>query len=272
MQKIQILPWVYVLDSRIPWKTTTIMAWVHGNETSGIRILEKLADTLDIVSGKVYLVLQANPRAVSAGVRQTEKNMNRAFHDMPQGSTYEDLRAQEILPILRDSDILLDVHNTLSTENSVPFLISEHSIYDTYFPVDTVVSGLDILHPGGSDGYMNSIWKVWLCIEVGSIYFHDDGHIARQSILSLLSATGNIATLPIPTYDQKKYILDTIVYATSTDFRFSRKWADFEPIYTGEIIWYDGNMPVYAPYDGVIVFSYLPTRIGDEVCVFGRVR
>ncbi len=59
--------------------------------------------------------------------------------------------AQELLPTLRQSDILLDIHNTLNTENSIPFLISEHTEWDKYFPVKTVVRGLDTLHPGGSD-------------------------------------------------------------------------------------------------------------------------
>ena len=82
-----------VLESTLPWKIVTVMAWVHGNEKSGIVILEELADTLQIVKWKVHLILRANPRAISANTRQTKKNMNRAFHDIPQWSSYEDLRA-----------------------------------------------------------------------------------------------------------------------------------------------------------------------------------
>ena len=63
---------------------------------------------------------------------------------------------------------------------------------DQYFPVDTVVSGLDTLHPGGSDGYMNSIGKVGLCIESGSIYDPRGIEIARDSVLNFLRATGTI--------------------------------------------------------------------------------
>lgn len=66
--------------------------------------------------------------------------MNRSFHDVAQGTTYEDLRVQEPIPILRQSDILIDIHNTLNIQNSLPFLISERTKWDPYFPVDTVVS------------------------------------------------------------------------------------------------------------------------------------
>ena len=118
--------------------------------------------------------------------------MNRSFHAVPQGNTYEDIRAQELLPFLRESDVLLDIHNTLNTENSVPFLISEHTNMDQYFPVDIVVSGLDTLHPGGSDGYMNTIGKIGLCIESGSIYDPRGTEIARDSVINFLRATGTI--------------------------------------------------------------------------------
>ena len=65
--------------------------------------------------------------------------------------------AQKIIPILRESDILLDMHNTLDPKQSFRFLISEYPDLDRYFPVDKVISGLDTLHPGGSDDLMNRL-------------------------------------------------------------------------------------------------------------------
>ena len=60
------------------------MAGVHGNEHAGIIALESIRNTLRVIRGKVILVLQANPRAVEQGVRFTEKNMNRAFFQVPR--------------------------------------------------------------------------------------------------------------------------------------------------------------------------------------------
>lgn len=271
MKSIEILPWIYLFDSWKTWKTTTIMAGVHGNERSGIIILEELLNTLEVFHWKIYLITQANPRAIEQNVRQTEKNMNRAFHTIAQWATYEDTRAQELIPILRQSDILLDVHNTLNTENSVPFLISEHPEWNRYFPVDRIISGLDNLHPGGSDGYMNSIGKIGLCIESGSIYDPRGVKMARESIMNFLRATGNIEWIPQVRENQEKYNLDTIIKAKTTDFRFIKKWLDFEKIQSGELIGYDGDERILAPYDGVIVFSHETKNIGDEMCVFGKV-
>lgn len=260
-----------LLDSGNPWKTTTIMAGIHGNEKSGIIILEELANTLQVTQWKVHLILRANPLAIAQNTRQTEKNMNRSFHTIAQWDTYEDIRAQELLPILRESDILLDVHNTLNTENSIPFLISEHSKWDKYFPVDRIVSGLDILHPGGSDGYMNTIGKIWLCIEAGSIHFDDDGLIARNSIMNLLRATGNIDGEAKITASQEKYHLDTIIKAKTTEFRFIKKWLDFESVNQWELIAHDWVESIYAPYNGVVVFTHATKNIWDEMCVFGKI-
>ena len=270
MTKNEILPNIWLFDSEKPWYTVTLMAWVHGNEKSWQILLWELLQSLEIISGKVIVIPEANPRAVAKNVRQTEKNMNRAFHDIPLWNAYEDMCAQELLPTLRQSDILLDIHNTLNTENSIPFLISEHTEWDKYFPVKTVVRGLDTLHPGGSDWYMNCIGKVWLCIESGSIYDPRWTEIARESVMNFLRATGNIAWEPNISNHQDKYILLDIVKAKSTNVSFVKNYLDFEQVYAGEIVGYDDGEPIVAPYDGIIVFTYLPKQIGDEVCVFGK--
>ena len=46
--------WVFCKNSKISWKTVTIMAWVHGNEQSWIKVLEDMVDSLEITSWKVY--------------------------------------------------------------------------------------------------------------------------------------------------------------------------------------------------------------------------
>lgn len=270
MKKNEISPNIWCLQGDMPGKIITIMAWVHGNELSWVTLLQDLKNNLQVMRWKVYIISCANPRAIEQNIRQTEKNMNRSFHNIPQGSAYEDIRAQELLPFLRESDVLLDIHNTLNTENSIPFLISEHANMDQYFPVNTVVSGLDALHPGGSDGYMNSIGKVGLCIESGSIYDPRGTEIARDSVLNFLRATGAIEWKPAINTNQTKYHLDTIIKAKSTNLQFVKKWLDFEQVSQCDVVAYDDGVPIFAPYDGVIVFTYEPKQVGDEVCVFGK--
>lgn len=271
MKQWQWINGVWKFDSWKPWMRVLLMAWVHGNELSGQIILRELIDTICVSHGIVFIIPHANPNAVAQNVRQTEKNMNRAFSIPPQGETYEDKRAQELLPLFEQSDILLDIHNTLG-ENSIPFLISEHPEWNQYFPVDRVIRGLDMLHPGWSDGYMNSIGKKWFCIESGSIYDPQWPEIAKNSIMNFLRATWSIEGAPRITESQSIYQLDVIVKSQSNNVRFIKKWLDFETVHAGEIVGYDWDRVIRAPYDGVILFSYIPTQAGEEICVFGKLQ
>lgn len=50
-----------------------------------------------------------------------------------------------------------------------------------------------------------------------------------------------------------------------------KKWLDFEQVSQGDVVAYDDGVTILAQYDGVIVFTYEPKQIGDEVCVFGKI-
>jgi succinylglutamate desuccinylase len=140
-----------------PGNITTIMAGVHGNELAGVfAIQDLLAEQIQPIAGKIHFIL-ANLKGLEIEQRAFEKNMNRCFREENNMESYEEQRVKEILPYLKESDFLLDVHNTLSEKNSIPLLISEYPEIDPYFNVDYTASGFDQLHPGGSDGYMNSV-------------------------------------------------------------------------------------------------------------------
>lgn len=261
-------PSIYIFDSEKKGNITTIMVWVHGNELSWPNAIIEIIKTLKIQSWKVFIIF-ANLKALQQNVRQTEKNMNRSFVQSNTGTTYEDKRAREIMKILEKSDYLLDIHNTLNIENSIPFLISEHPELWKYFDVEKIVSGFDELHPGGSDGYMNEIWKIWLCLESGSIYDPKWPEIAKKWILNFLKYTKNIVGIP-ETFSNQEYIkFDTIYKNKTLDFKFTKTFEDFEKIEKWQIIWYDGNTEIFSDRDGYIIFTYIPKYIGDEVFCLG---
>ncbi len=54
------------------------------------------------------------------------------------------------------------------------------------------------------------------------------------------------------------------------NLQFVKKWLDFEQVSQCDVVAYDDGVPIFAPYDGVIVFTYEPKQVGDEVCVFGK--
>ena len=122
------------LNSNIKGNTTTIMVWVHGNELSWVNAVLEILKDIKVIAWKVYFIF-ANLKALEIWERQYEKNMNRCFLININWSTYEDKRVREIIPYLQKSDYLLDVHNTLNTSNSIPFMISEYENLWKYFDV-----------------------------------------------------------------------------------------------------------------------------------------
>lgn len=267
MQKLK--DWIYLLDSKFPWKTTTIMVWVHGNELSGINALSGILKEIKIISWKIYFIF-ANLKALEICQRLYEKNLNRCFLNSNIWETYEDKRANEILPFLQKSDYLLDIHNTINAQNSVPFLISEYKELGKYFDIKLIVGWFDNLHPGWSDGYMNTIWKIWLCLESWSIYDPKWPEIAKNGIINFLKFTKNIKGKPIITSNQEFIKFDYIYKNKTMNFKFAREFKDFEKLKAWEIIWYDWKEKIEIDKNGIIVFACLPKNIWDEIFCLGK--
>lgn len=214
---------VKTLTSKHPRPTITIMGGVHGNEPSGIRIVQNLMDKYEQINqGTLHLIL-ANPLAISSNQRCVETNMNRAFIEEFQPQTQEETRAQELLPLLKSTDILIDIHNTLRP-NTQPFVICETPDHElcTSFGIDKVVSGLSDMHAGSSDAYVARQGGVGICLEVGSA---SSPQIERH-IITVIESLLNQQSLPrthVTHYKAKEMIV-----AQELPWHFEQEWGDFE--------------------------------------------
>ena len=258
MKKL-ITNWIYLIDSWKEWNTTTIMVWVHGNETSWIDALDEIIDSMDIIWGKVYFIY-ANLNAIKQNVRFTEKNLNRCFLKWNKWETYEDKRSQEIIEILDKSDYLLDVHNTESLNSSLEFLITIHTDYSKYFWVDKVVSHIDDIQKWWSEWYLDSIWWKWFCLECGSFNFWDKEKsklLAWDSILNFLKVTKNIIWKPNVFNNKKQIVKMDYMYMTKTDnFKLTKPFIDFEELKSWTSIALDWNEELKVLEDSVIIFAH----------------
>lgn len=254
---------IITIDSWQPWKTTTIMVAVHGNELSWVQAIGSMIETLQIATGKIYIIY-ANPQALAIGKRYYQENMNRCFYAHDGTWSYEHQRVKKIMPYLHETDYLLDIHNTLSKYNSIPFLITEYTDVAVYFDVERVVSWLDLIHPWSSDSYVNNLGKVGICLECGSIYDKTWVLRAKQAIKNFLQYAGNTSWSP-KRYNKPKHIrFDTLYKNKTTTFVFTKKYGNFDPIRHGEIIAYDDGEPVVADKDWYILFARQPVQDGQE--------
>ena len=243
-----------------PGPTITIMGGVHGDEPNGVTAIRETSSTLNLKRGKVNFII-ANLQALAKNVRMTEMNMNRAFKadsllTDEQRSSYERRRALELMPFLDECDVLLDLHSS-TTPGSPPFVICEANSRDiaTRLPYSIISSGWDMIHPGGTDYYMNKRGAMGICVECGYLLDAKGADIANESINVVLRTMGLIDGGIPPVTPNQKFVHADSVYHTKVDFKLARKFDDFETISAGTLIGTDGGIEVRATNDGVIIFA-----------------
>ncbi len=265
MLKLEILSGIWKLDSWIPGKVVTIMAGMDGKDQTWVQELLNIMDDIELISGKLYCII-ANPEALKRWVHQLEKSMDQTFLEIPTSSTDEDLRTQDIIPFLRESDILLTLEQSTSEEKIESFLCLWDIAWAGFFDVKHIITWLETLKPARSESYMWLLWKTWIYMS----RWKEKRWMSKKEIHNFLTATKNIQGETILYTKQKRYHLDTLLRAPNTDFRFSKKWKNFDTVEAWEPIAYHEEVTIRAPYTGIIAFAKIPTHIWDEMCVFGR--
>ncbi len=256
---------------------SAIFAGVHGNETCGPDAFKAILPNLKITNGTVYFIL-ANPAAIAVMERFTEMDLNRVFkpnneYSDEQKKSYEFKRGQCLKEILKDVDVLLDIHSSM-TEKSIPFIICEKNANEIvkFLPAKIVANGFDSIEPGGTDYYMNRIGKIGICIECG---FHKEPssvEIAIKAINTFLSVRGHIDNIEkIEITDQKKIEMYKLYKTKTPLFELSKFFADFELVKNGTIIGTDGSQEVSAGEDSIILFARNKNQINAEGFLLGRV-
>lgn len=92
-----------------------VLGAVHGNEVSGTKaILKMIQEFRDgqrtLVKGQVTFVPITNPLAYNKEQRNGDRNLNRNLSETDQPRDFEDHIANWLCPVLRDHDVLLDIH------------------------------------------------------------------------------------------------------------------------------------------------------------------
>lgn len=266
---------ITTFDTKIVGPNIVIMAGVHGDESCGVFAVHEAMSRYTIMRGRVTWII-GSPKAVNNSRREYETNLNRMFRDDLllsdfEKQTYEYVRSRELMPILAEADALLDIHSS-TTLDTVPFVICEPHSYQVVqsLPVGVVVSGIDLLHPTGTDAYVNQMGGRGICIECGS---HNDPRavtVAKEAIYEFLSVFGVIESREEGEQCVKRYIKADQIYKSKSEFTLAKNFPEFAHINQGEVVGYDGGREVYADKPGVILFPQNCTEQGQEAFVFGE--
>lgn len=272
---------IWRLEGAHPGTDLVMLGGMHGNEPTGIEAVRYfLEHPPAIARGSLTLIL-GNTKAIEANERWVEgRDLNRYFTDAHLvdriEGTWEEERAEEIAAVLREADILIDLHST--NKPSVPFACSRvdaaHERLYRWFPLAHVIEDPDYVfgdEPVTSEEYMDRVGNVGVCLETGMA--GEEGQLAG-TIAGLEKVMGEVGlvegTLPTPQPSPAAWRFYTTIKLDERGFRFVSGMGthSFQPVGAGQILGYRGDEPVVLDRDGVIVFPKLPEhqQMGKPVC------
>lgn len=265
---------IKLFDSKKPGPNLVIMAGVHGDEQCGLSAFNAMLPTFKPKQGRVTFII-GNPKAVAINRREFEGNLNRMFRPdvnitNSERATYEYTRSRELMPILAKADALLDIHSS-TTEQTVPFVICEKQSFAVaeQLPVAVVVSGIDTLHPTGTDAYVNQSGGLGVCIECGNHTDPNATSFALTAINRFLDYFDVTCSKNNAYIRRQRFVNAHWIYKNKDIFRLRKNFQEFEKINKGSLIGVDGEEEIKAPYDGVILFPHNRTNIDMEAFLYG---
>lgn len=93
-----------------------VLGAVHGNETCGTKAIRGVlrdleGRSLELEAGLLTLVPVTNPGAYERNQRAVDRNLNRLLSPRENPQDYEDIIGNQLCPLLREHDVLLDLHS-----------------------------------------------------------------------------------------------------------------------------------------------------------------
>ena len=273
-------------DSGVSGPHLLVLGAIHGNEVAGPNAIFKIIDAIQtyqihLKSGRLTFVPICNMQACQKDIRQIDENLNRVIriHDNP--SSYEQHLANEIVPLIKACDVLLDLHSTHS-KGDVPFAFcdyptSENKALIEAINVQYVLLGWPEIYAGktqisdySTERCAHDYQKTGITLECGYHKEEDATDVAYAAIVNTLihlgMIDGTIAKMPPKTSIR---LTDYIVKNKSGHLCQSYKHLD-EVIQGQKIAEYDDGEVLYAPYDGYILLPNANAEIGAEWYYLGE--
>ncbi len=115
-----------------------IVGSTHGHERIGLKVIDELRK-LNIDKNLLDFEV-GNPRASQQNIAFTESDLNRSFPGKKDG-TYEECRAFELSPKIKQAELVIDIHSTNTTD------LSEKSMLIVTSYNDDTKKIIDIINP-----------------------------------------------------------------------------------------------------------------------------
>jgi predicted deacylase len=277
-------PFVHRIDSGKPGPAVLIVALTHGNEICGAIAVDRLLrmgvrptrGTLTLAFANVAAFGRFDAQNPYTS-RFVDEDFNRLWRaevlDGPRDSV-ELRRARELRPFVEAADYLLDIHSML--EASPPVMICGPLEKGIRFAFDVGIPEHVVSDTGHANGTRMRDFGGFgdpasprnaLLVECGQHWEKSAADIAWQTVWRFLRAVGvadetEAAREIAPTRSQKLIRVTEAVVANSPAFRFAKSFTGLEVIAReGDVIAWDGEQPVRAPYDNCVLVMPVPNNI-----------
>lgn len=262
-----------------------VFAAVHGNETAGTNAIRRLLSEfamgkIKLCSGCLTLVPVCNPQAYAKDVRQIDENLNRVIKMFDEPKTYEQKLANELCPLIKENDVLLDLHST-HCEGDMPFAFCDYPNEKN----QKLIEGLDVGYvlEGWPDIYAKNdeiqdfsteraahdFGKTATTLECGYHKTKEAIDIAYSAIINTL-AEFKMIEKEKPVERMKTHILMQGYVIKKKEGKLCKNYKHLDKITAGEVIArYDDGDVLTAPNDGFILLPNLKAEIGAEWYYFG---
>jgi predicted deacylase len=291
-----------------PGPRLIVLGAVHGNEPCGpdaiLRAIgECRAGGLAIRRGEVTFVPVANLKAYRLRSREGDRNLNRDLREKTLPQDFEDRIGNRICALLREHDILLDIHSFKSEgepfvfagppDNCGPvepfrYAIAESDLAARLGPPLVIRGWLDVyarflderrrrgfpdraVSEGvGTTEYMRFSGGYGVTIECGQ---HEDpasAEVAYRAIVNALAHLGLISAPAPPVVTTRTIQMTEAFVCEAEGDRLTRPWRTADAVGASDMIAVRANgEPVLAPSAGFLVFPNHAARPGDQLCYFG---
>lgn len=285
-----------------------VLGAVHGNETCGPNAIARIIDDcragrLLIRRGEVTFVPVTNPKAYRQNSREGDRNLNRDMYERPQPIDNEDRIGRRLCALLREHEVLLDVHSFRgegepfvffgpenNNGNLEPFRhdaaelalaaclgvpVAIHGWLDNYVKLIAARERLNLPRLAVTEGYgttefMRFAGAYGVTLECGR---HDDPasvEVGYAAIRNTLAHLGLIDARPPPgALDCVIHMTEVVICEAEGDVvEDGWKTGDIVPMGAVMARRADGTA-VTAPCDGYIIFPSKTARPGEPICHFG---
>lgn len=292
MHDIQIKQVTY--RSSIPGKTLVITGAVHGDEHCGSKALNRLIESLDngeirLKSGKLIIVPICNPKAYEANTRFIDRNLNRYLFPKENPKDYEDFIDPILCDLLKQTDVLLDLHSYASPGGPFIFL-STNNEAETNFARDLGINDFvcgwaeayggnkkeDASKEGmGTTEYTRSEGGIAATLECGQHLNEDAPDIGYAAALRAMSHLGLLEPSPESSESERagqRLVRMRDVFYRQEGATLTKEYRHFDFVAKGDVIASDANgEPIYtAEFDGYVVLPKHKAPVGSEWFYFGE--